>query len=450
MKKKTLLIAGLVAAIGAVTCACSDEEPSKPASGIVADDKEDMITEGAFGDESFKDEIPSDDLFGETETDENGQPVTDSGKDNNKDNEQINVDIIMVGDILLHDRLFESGLMEDGTYNYDHMFKKTKDEISAADIAIVNQEVILGGLELGLSGYPSFNAAYEVGDSLVNAGFDVVLHATNHALDKRKKGLLNCLNFWDTKYPNIGVLGIHDTKEDAEEIYIKEVEGIKIAILNYTYSTNGVPMPDDMPYAVDMWDEKAIKADVEKAKTMADFIVVCPHWGTEYVFEETKDQQKKAQFLADLGVDLILGTHPHVVEPVKWLKGKEGNDTLVYYSIGNFINATGEVKKGVAARMLGAMAKVTLTTDGKDVWIAKYGVEPLVTHLVEGSGKITTYKLSKYTKELEALNEMELQDDSFSIEYCQDICKDVFGDLYNSDVVCDEKFWAELNKTGEE
>lgn len=364
--------------------------------------------------------------------------------------EPITVDIIMVGDMLMHTRVNESGLMADGTYNYDHIFAQVKEDIEAADIAIVNQETIIGGRDLGLSGYPSFNSAFELADSIVDAGFDVVLHATNHALDKRKNGLLKCLEYWDTTYPELGVLGIHDTAEDAEEIYVEEVDGIRIAILNYTYGTNGVPLPNDMPFAVDMWNEAAIKADVEAAKLVSDFIIVCPHWGTEYVFNETKDQTKKAQFLADLGVDLIIGTHPHVVEPVKWLEGKDGNDTLCYYSIGNFINATSGDHKGAAARMLGAMAKVTLTTDGEDVWIEKYGVEPLVTHLVAGSGLITTYRLSDYTAELEALNQMKNQDDSFSIEYCVNICKDVFGDLYYEDVIVEHEEDIDKGTTGDE
>ncbi len=417
MKKKVSFIVGIMTAIAIVGCSNKNNEPTAEVAGTVAESgeltgelTEDIKTDGAEGDTE--------------QATEEQQPIS--------------IDIIMVGDILLHDRVNESGLMEDGTYNYDHMFAQVKDDISEADIAIVNQEVILGGRDMGLSGYPAFNGAFEVGDSLVDAGFDVVLHATNHALDKSKKGIFSCLSFWEENYPEIGVLGIHDTETDAEEIYVKEVEGIKIAVLNYTYGTNGIALPSDMPYAVDMWDEDAIKADVELAKTMADFIIVCPHWGTEYVFEETKDQQKKAQFLADLGVNLVIGTHPHVVEPVKWVEGVNGNDTLVYYSIGNFINATSGDHTGAAARMLGAMAKVTLTTDGEDVWIEKYGVEPLVTHLVEGSGKITTYRLEDYTPELEALNEMDKQDSSFSIEYCEQICIDVFGDLYYNDVVCDK------------
>lgn len=416
MKKRGLILLGVLFSIGIAGCAVSrDNEENTGAIETVG------TVEQSTGDKADT-------------SDGTGNPIE---TETEHEQEKNRVDIIMVGDVLLHTRVAKSGLMEDGSYNYDHMFAQVKDDISAADIAIVNQEVILGGRDMGLSGYPAFNGAFEVGDSLVDAGFDVVLHATNHALDKRKNGLLACLTFWEENYPQIGVLGIHDTEEDSEEIYIKEVDGIRIAILNYTYGTNGIALPEDMPYAVDMWDEAAIRADVELAKTMADFIIVCPHWGTEYVLEETKDQQKKAQFLADLGVDLVIGTHPHVVEPVEWVKGVNGNDTLVYYSLGNFINATEEWSDGVAKRMLGAMAKVTIVRDGDEVYIERYGVEPLVSHLVEGSGLMTTYRLSDYTEELAELNEINYQDDDFSVEYCVQICKDVFGDLYYDDVVCE-------------
>ena len=342
------------------------------------------------------------------------------------------VSLVMVGDILMHTKVYESGIMEDGSYNYDHMFAQVKTDIEEADIAIVNQEVILGGRELGLSGYPAFNAAFEVGDSLVDAGFDVILHATNHALDKGKKGLLNCIQFWEEQYPDIAVLGIHESEEDAQEIYVQEINGIRVAILNYTYGTNGIALPKDMPYVVELWDEKQISDDVVRAKEMADFIIVCPHWGTEYVLEETADQRKKAQFLADLGVNLVIGTHPHVVEPVKWISGAEGNQMLVYYSIGNFINATSGTGNGKAARMLGAMAEITIAMneETQEAYIREYGIEPLVTHNVSGSGQITTYKLSDYTEELAGQNEMRHQDGAFSKAYCEEICSTVFGDLY--------------------
>ena len=253
------------------------------------------------------------------------------------------VRILMAGDILLHERVSDSGAMPDGTYNYDHLFANLKQEISSADLALVNQEVILGGREIGLSGYPSFNGAYEVGDALAEAGFDVVLHATNHALDRGKKGLLNCISYWKTNHPEMGVLGIQESEEEQESIYVKEVNGIRIAILNYTYGTNGIPLPSDMPFAVNLLNKTQVAADVIKARSVAEFIIVCPHWGTEYIYGISDYQREWAEYFASLGVNLVLGTHPHVIEPVEWVGGENGNGgTLVYYSIGNFINATNE------------------------------------------------------------------------------------------------------------
>ena len=364
---------------------------------------------------------------------EEDNPKTDSvvGVDNSESSD-LNASIVMVGDVLLHERVSDSGLMEDGSYNYDHIFANVKDEIEEADLAIANQEVILGGRELGLSGYPSFNGAYEVGDSLVNAGFDVILHATNHSLDKGKNGITNCINFWKENYPDTGMLGIHESKEDADNVYITNVNGIDIAVLNYTYGTNGIAVPQDMPYAVDIWNEEDIKADVQKAREEADFIIVCPHWGTEYELNETEDQKNKAQFLADIGVDLVIGTHPHVIEPVEWLTGKDGNMTLVYYSIGNFVNATSGTGKGAAARMVGAMAKVNIKKDNDSVKICSYGVEPLVTHLADGSGKITTYRLNEYTQDMALENEIRNQDSEFDLDYCKELCSSIFNELYSN------------------
>ena len=233
------------------------------------------------------------------------------------------VTLTMVGDILLHTRIHEYSRQEDGTYNFDAIFANTAEQIAEADLALVNQEVIIGGAELGVSGYPSFNAPYEVGDALVKAGFDVALHATNHALDKGKKGVLNCIAFWEENHPEIGVLGIHDSAEDQEELYIIEIEGIRIAILNYTYGTNGISMPKDMPYAVDMLTEDAVIEDLKRAKEQADFVIVCPHWGTEYRLTPDKSQKKWTQLFLEYGVDLVLGTHPHVIEPIELLTNEE-------------------------------------------------------------------------------------------------------------------------------
>ena len=275
---------------------------------------------------------------------------TDTSTSVRSDGGEPEITLVMVGDILLHTPVAESGKKEDGSYDFGAVFSEMREEISSADLALVNQEVILGGEELGVSGYPAFNAPYELGDALVEAGFDVVLHATNHALDKGKKGIVNCLAFWQKEYPDIAVLGIHGSEAEQEEIYVYEQDGIRLAILNYTYGTNGIALPQDMPYAVDLLERERVKADLQRAQEVADFVVVCPHWGTEYVLEETAEQEQWAAFFADNGADLILGTHPHVIEPVEW----EGA-ALVYYSLGNFVNWTSGTGEGVANRMVGGM-----------------------------------------------------------------------------------------------
>lgn len=342
------------------------------------------------------------------------------------------INIKMVGDMLMHTGVSDSGLMEDGTYNYDHLFTYVKDDIQSADIAIVNQEVILGGLELGISGYPCFNAVYEVGDSLVKAGFNVVLHATNHTIDKGATGVDNCINYWKTNHPSVGVLGINQTAEDTNNIYVYEQGDIKVAILNYTYGTNGIALPTGREYIVNLLDEERIVSDLKKAKEIADFVIVCPHWGPEYKYEPWNeagsiyDQVNWAQIFADNGADLIIGAHPHVIQPVEWIEGANGNKTLCYYSLGNFVS-----NQDKAPRMLGAMADITIEND-KDgvVTIKEYGVTPLVTHKLFGRGQITTYKLSDYTDALASQNAINSNDSSFSLQFCKDLSRQVFGDLY--------------------
>lgn len=297
---------------------------------------------------------------------------------------------------------------------------------------MVNQEVVLGGEELGISGYPSFNSPYEIGDALAKAGFDVALHATNHALDKNKKGLLNTIAFWEENYPEIGVLGIHDSAEDQEELFIVELEGIRIAILNYTYGTNGIALPEDMPYAVDLLEEEAVLEDLKRANEQADFVIVCPHWGTEYRLLPDNSQKKWTQIFLENGVDLVLGTHPHVIEPIELFTREEtGEQMLVYYSIGNFVNWTSGTGAGTANRMVGGMAEVTIELDEEGTpYIAEYGVEAVVCHVENKTNGVTVYSLAEYTQELAQQNAIRSQDANFSLDYCITLCDEVWGELW--------------------
>lgn len=342
------------------------------------------------------------------------------------------VTLVMAGDILLHTRIHEYSKQADGSYNYDTIFANLAEEISAADLALVNQEVIIGGEELGISGYPSFNAPKEAGEALVKAGFDVVLHATNHALDKKGKGVLNTLQFWEEHYPEIGVLGIHDSKEDQEELYITEIEGIRIAILNYTYGTNGIAMPKGMPYAVDMLEKTAVKEDIRRAKEQADIVIVCPHWGTEYQLTPDEKQKQWTELFLEEGVDLVLGTHPHVIEPVELLTNPEtGEQMPVFYSIGNFVNWTSGKGEGVANRMVGGIPDITIERDEKgNAYIADYRITAIVCHVEKKTNGITVYPLSNYTEELAERNAIKNQDPQFSLEYCTNLCNEIWGDLW--------------------
>lgn len=342
------------------------------------------------------------------------------------------ISIIMVGDMLMHTPVEESALQEDGTYSYDAIFANTVEEIKAADLAIVNQEVIIAGESFDVSGYPAFNAPFELGHDLVEAGFDVICHGTNHALDQGKKGLKSCIAFWEENYPEVPVLGINGSKESQEEIYIYEQDELKIAVLNFTYGTNGIALPSDMPYAVDMLEEETVLAAIAKAEELADFTVVCPHWGTEYVLKQTKEQEKWSKVFFENGVDLVIGTHPHVIEPIEMMTDEEtGHSMLVYYSIGNFVNWTSSSGNGIANRMVGGMAQITVGRDenGKAV-ILEYGVEPVVAHLTEGINGVTTYFLKDYTNTLASENEIRKQDENFSLEYCEELCDKVWGGLW--------------------
>ena len=364
-------------------------------------------------------------------------PITSFAKAGKSTDKEIT--IVMVGDILLHTPVEEAAKDDADNYNFDFIFEDTKKDIASADIAIVNQEVIIGGEELGVSGYPAFNAPTEIGDALVKAGFDVVCHGTNHALDKGKKGILNTLDYWEENHPEITILGINDSKEDQENITIIEQDGIKIALLNYTYGTNGISLPKGMPYAVDMLDKDKVISDLKYAEENADFTIVCPHWGTEYELETDSSQKKWAKIFREYGADLVIGTHPHVIEPIEMMEdGKTGysnnhgnGDMLVYYSLGNFVNWTSGKGKGVANRMVGGMAQISIGFDKNgEVVIKDYGVEALVCHVKSGDRNIRVCPLSSYSETMGLENEIRKQDSTFSTQYCIDLANSIWKKLW--------------------
>ena len=206
------------------------------------------------------------------------------------------------------------------------------------------------------------------------------------------------------------------------------VNDINIAILNYTYGTNGIPIPKSMPYCVETLDEDRVIADLDLAETIADFTIVCPHWGTEYVLHHTSNQEYWSRLFMEHGADLVIGTHPHVIEDIE-LYEEDGRQMLCYYSIGNFVSWTSGSGKGVLNRVVGGIPNVTITKDieGK-VYIESYDVIPTVCHLEPVTNGVTVYPLALYTEELALNNKISKQDSSFTLDNCNALVQDVWGE----------------------
>lgn len=315
----------------------------------------------------------------------------------------------------------------DGTYNYDHIFDKMKDDFTNADIAVINQETIFGTEEMGYSGYPRFNSPTAVGDAIRNVEFDVVLHATNHVMDMGIEGVENTLNYW-SQYKEITVLGIHDSLESNRAIQVIEKNGIRFAMLNYTYGTNGIPVPKNKNYMIKQLNEMLVALDIKKAIEIADFVIVFPHWGSEYVYRPNSYQKRWTQFFANHGVDLVIGTHPHVLQPVEWVTGEDGHEMLVYYSLGNYVSTM-----DYTDRMLGGMAQVTIVKEKEKIYIKKALLVPTVTHYerIPGYG-LCVYKLSDYTDELAKRHYIlsNYRGKDFSLQRLEELVKEITGDFY--------------------
>lgn len=326
---------------------------------------------------------------------------------------EISVSFVAVGDNLIHGAIYSDPLYVNAGYDFTSIYDEVKPTVEEADIAYVNQETILGGREMGLSHYPQFNSPQEIGDALVAAGFNWVNHATNHTLDRGEEALINTLNFWD-KYPEIKVSGIARNESEASQIQIIEKDGVKFGILAYTYGTNGIAIPEGKEYLVNLIDKDKIKQDVKTLETKCDAILVSMHWGQEYSFVPSEEQEELAQFLADLGVDVIIGSHPHVIQPMSSIKGVNGNETLIIYSLGNFLSAQDQ-----NFQMLGGLASWNLVynTKTKEITYKDAKFLPTINFYGEGYRNYKVYLLKDYTNEIASRHGLSLLGQDVSREY---------------------------------
>lgn len=249
-----------------------------------------------------------------------------------------------VGDILIHSTVYNSAKTENG-YDFVPMFEKVKPYLEKSDITVANSESIIGGAGIGLSSYPSFNSPFEVGDALKNAGVDVVAMANNHTLDRGISAIENAASYWDA----IGMMrtGSYLSEEERDQIPVMTVNDIIFSFLSYTYGTNGVPTPVGKDYLVNRIDKELIKSDLQHAADHSEVVVLNLHFGDEYQPLPNNYQKDIAQFAAENGADIILGHHPHVLQPPEWIETSDGRRVFVIYSLGNFLSGQNQIPRQI-------------------------------------------------------------------------------------------------------
>ena len=274
-------------------------------------------------------------------TENNSAETTLSNKNTKQDTaEPITFTLTSLGDTLCHNtQYWDAYNSKTDEYDFSYVYEDIKNYTLSSDITIGSLETTFAGKEKGYSNYPTFNTPDSLATALKDIGVDVVSLAGNHALDYGYTGLCRTIDIFD----NIGLshLGTYKTAEDQEKILIKDVEGVKIAFINYTYGTNGIPLPSGKDFCVNLIDKDFIKKQINQAKEQnVDMIVACMHWGTEYRTTANSEQKDLANFLFENGVDVILGNHPHVLEPMekKTITLHDGTtkDVFVVYALGNF------------------------------------------------------------------------------------------------------------------
>lgn len=320
--------------------------------------------------------------------------------------DDITINMTVTGDVLCHNTNFWDAYdASTDSYDFSYVFEDIEKYFSSADIAVGTIETSFAGKEAGYSNYPTFNSPEELATDLKELGYDVMAMATNHCLDKGYKGLVSTIDELDKA--GIKHIGTYKSEEDSKEILIQEVKGIKMAFLNYTYGTNGIPIPAGKEYSVNLIDKDKIKADIEKAKKLnADVICVNMHWGEEYRQTATQEQEELADFLFQNGVDLILGSHTHVLEPMEkrtvTLADGTKKDGFVIYSLGNFMSG-----QNANFTRQSVILDIQLTKKGKDNTISIDSVKytPIYMYNIYAGKSMNRFKIMDIEEEIKKYDE---------------------------------------------
>jgi len=307
--------------------------------------------------------------------------------------EDISINMSVIGDIMCHDSQYKDAYVSaEDTYDFSYVFTDIQKYIQVADIAVGNLETTFAGKERGYSNYPTFNTPEQLAYNLKTLGIDVLSTANNHSLDKGYKGIVSTLDFLDSA--GISHTGTYRTEEEQNQITIQNVKGITIAFLSFTYGTNGIPVPSGKDYCVNLIDEDLMLKQINLAKEQnPDMICVFMHWGIEYEHQPRKEQKNLADFLFKNGVDIILGGHPHVLQPMEkrqiTLEDGTTKDGFIIYSLGNFISGQNKLP-----RQSSAILNLGITKNGETGKISIDEATYIPVYMYRGpAGRLQRYKL---------------------------------------------------------
>lgn len=319
------------------------------------------------------------------------------------DNGEIRISFLATGDNIIHENVFldaRSRAGEGEDYNFIDMYDGIAEMIKSADIAFTNQETPICGDELGVSGYPNFNSPEAVGDTLIELGFDVVNIVSNHSLDKGAAGYRGSIEYWAEK--DIAVVGGYRNKAEYENICIVEKDGVSIAFISYTYGTNGMYLPTGSELYIPYIDEAEVVRMTKKATELADLVFVVMHWGNEDENSHipSSSQRSLAAAITEAGADVILGGHPHVIQPMEWKTASDGSKTLVIYSLGNLLSTQYDNRN-----LVGGIATFDIVKDrAGNITIENPIYNPTVTHYNKSRLGLQVYLMEDYTEELVSLH----------------------------------------------
>lgn len=341
--------------------------------------------------------------------------------------EPTRVHFVSVGDNLIHSNVYLQAKKRGGDhYDFTFAYEKIASIVGEADIATINQETIIDP-EREPSSYPQFNSPVELGDEIERIGFDVVTVANNHMLDCYETGLRNALTYWQAK-EGIVTTGAYLNETQMNQVEQNEHDGVTFGYLGVTQYTNGLSLPEgsELRY-ISTEETDLIKQKIEAAAAVCDVVVVNAHWGNEYSYEPTDAQRTLAKQMVEWGADVIIGHHPHVLQPMEYMEKPDGGQALVVYSLGNFISA-----QDMAPRVVGGMVNYDVVKDHETgvITVENAVFEPLITHYGYGFSNIQVIPYSQYSEDLAKAHGIRGDTPEFSLTYIQDLVKSVIPEEF--------------------